>query len=202
MPCRSVAKRPKSQSMTSRNRTEPSARTVATTWKPVILSVPTAGPTTPSPTRATTTSTEARTARCRSPMRSRMGLALRPGGSLGLGLLLLLPGAHPVERLPRVDVGHREATPVAELAGRLLPAGRLDPDPLGQQGHEDLGLVPPEAGQGEQAAQQVVAVGRLGPDGVGPTVVVLDDRRAHGLGALGEGLGEAVQGGRALEDDE
>ena len=50
----------------------------------------------------------------------RRSLALGPA----LGLLLLLPGPHPGERLARVDVGHRPGLGVAERPGEPLPARR------------------------------------------------------------------------------
>ena len=45
----------------------------------------------------------------------------------------------------------------SENGGRRLPAGRALAQPLGQDGHEDLGLLVAVAGQLAQAAVQLVA---------------------------------------------
>src|SRR3954471_2971566 len=50
------------------------------------------------------------------------------------GLLLLLPGPHPGERLARVDVGHRARLGVADRAGEALPPGRRLAQPLPEDG--------------------------------------------------------------------
>ena len=92
------------------------------------------------------------------------------------------------------------ALTVNELARRLEPAGGDRTGPLHQHRHEDLGLVPAEPGEVLQPAQQVGAVAGPLPDLLGPAVVVLDERGAHRLGALGHALREPVQGGRAPED--
>src|SRR6476659_10091093 len=83
--------------------------------------------------------------------------AVAPGrksspGSLALGaahrLLLLLPRAHPVERLAGVDVGDRSRLRIREGTGEALPSGRGLPQPLAEDREQDPRLLLAVAGQG------------------------------------------------------
>src|SRR4051812_48068622 len=124
------------------------------------------------------------------------------GGLGGLGRLLhrLLVAAYLRQRLRAGDVGDRAAGALlAVLPCPLAPSGRRDPALLPQQGQEDLRLLRPAAGQAAEAAQQGPAVRDVGPHGLGPPVVLLDQETGELLGAGGHRAGVPVQRRRALE---
>src|SRR6478735_8856501 len=91
----------------------------------------------------------------------------RGRGGLRGGLLLLLVGPDLLQRGRIHHVGHRTMTLEAVVPHGRLPALRSYVELLGQQGHEDLRLLLAETGERGHPPDQVLAIGRLGPDALG-----------------------------------
>src|SRR6478735_1032125 len=122
--------------------------------------------------------------------------ASRRRGGLRSGLLLLLVGPDLLQRGGIHHVGDRAMTLEAVVPHGRLPALRSYVELLGQQGHEDLRFLLAEAGERGHPLDQVLAVGCLGPDLLGPPVVLLDHDPGHGLDPLGHRAREPVHGRR------
>src|SRR6478735_3039673 len=120
----------------------------------------------------------------------------RGRGGLRGGLLLLLVGPDLLQRGRIHHVGHRTMTLEAVVPHGRLPALRSYVELLGQQGHEDLRLLLAETGERGHPPDQVLAVGRLGPDALSVPVVLLDHDPGHRLDPLGHRAREPVHGRR------
>ncbi len=100
-----------------------------------------------------------------------------------------------------MDVGDGAMGGVGEGVGGLLPALGTDGEPLGQERHEDPGLLAAIARQGVEPFEQLGPRLDAGPDRFGLTGVVLHEVLAQLLGPLGHRAREAMEGGGSLEDD-
>jgi hypothetical protein len=85
------------------------------------------------------------------------------------------------------------------VPGHERPGG-VDPEVLGENRAEPLDLHLPEAGQGEHARTQIVAVGRVAPYGLRVAAVLPDQEDRQVVDPLGHHLGVAVHHGRLAED--
>src|SRR5215469_10497135 len=100
------------------------------------------------------------------------GLAAGGGALALLGLQGLLVGTHGGKRVLVADVGDRVVRALlAEVAGRLTPAVRLNPKLLAEQGDRDLRLVGAEARQLGKSAAELGGVNGCRPHRARVTVV-------------------------------